>query len=78
VSARPAKYRIQISEHGGFYRNPFKRGGKGTRWGKWCTVGTTDTMPAAIVRAETEQGRGLRRVRIMLGADVMWRSEVWQ
>jgi hypothetical protein len=78
ASPRPAKYRIQISEHAGFYRNPFKRGGRAARWGKWCTVGKTDTMPAAVARAEMEQGRGLRRVRIMLGADVMWRSEMWQ
>ena len=32
------KYLVKERRPDGFYRNPYKKGGKATRWTKWKTI----------------------------------------
>lgn len=64
-----AKLLVQTSECAGTYRNPYKRGGLGTRWDPWRTVARFDTL----TEAQAELAKlviGLARKR------VVWRGKV--
>jgi hypothetical protein len=65
VSARAEVFRFQVRSSDGIYRNPFKRGGYGSRWGKWLTKLATPALQVAIAALEAHRLGGLEQARVV-------------
>jgi len=62
--SRGPLYLVQRSDHAGLYRNPYRRGGTGTRWSPWRTIGSFATEAEADAR-EHRETVGLFRTRVV-------------
>lgn len=56
------KFIVKERRPDGFYRNPYRKGGKGLRWTQWKTVASFDTVEEATKAAIVHVGLAVRAV----------------
>lgn len=67
------RYRVQVSNHLGVVQRAFGMG-RVTHWGPWKTRHSYDGELEATLRFRELAGRGLHRVRIVHGNEVLAKS----
>ena len=56
------KYLVKKAEYAGTYRNPYRRGGGGMKWGPWKTISKHDSLEEAIAASVVTVGLSKRAV----------------
>lgn len=53
---------VKERQYAGTYRNPYRRGGSGMKWGPWKTKSAHDNLPDALAAACVDRGLARRSV----------------